>query len=121
TAIAATSTETATNHPAEPLPQVEGLAGDLQVDSGALWLRWSPYTGSADQLRLYRSARNDEPLETSRVLMAELPVDATAYQETTPLCDHAYVLVAVDRASDGEERESLPSTSTYYTPSCADD
>ncbi|MCC6456776.1 MAG: VCBS repeat-containing protein [Caldilineaceae bacterium] len=104
----------------EPLPQVEGLTGDLQVGNGALWLRWSSYAGSATALRLYRSERDADPLAATRVLVAELPPDATGYQENTPLCDHAYVLVAV--AGDGSEaRESLPSTSTYYTPSCATD
>lgn len=101
---------------AEPVGQVKGLAGNLQADQAALWLRWSPYTGAAGQLRLYRSDRNDDTLEETRVLVAELPVTATAYQENAPSCDQTYFLVAVDG-----DRESLPSSSSYNTPSCTTD
>ncbi len=100
----------------EPLLQVSGLAGDSQFDTESLWLRWSPYDGNADNLRLYRIERNDDFFDERRVLVAELPADATAYQETIAVCDQIYTVVAV---ADG--RESLPSTSSYYSPSCAAD
>jgi hypothetical protein len=106
----------------EPLAQVEDLQGDIQVDNGALWLRWSPYAGAADQLLIYRSATDDGATDDSaidksesatRELVAELPRDATAYQGNAPLCGQDYFVVAVAGG-----RESLPSTSTYVTLPC---
>ena len=95
------------------LPQVEGFTGDVQVNNGALWLRWMPYSSSADQLRLYRVPAAADSLDDSRELVAELPVDASAHQEAAPLCGHTYFLVAV---ADGAE--SLPSTNSYSMMPC---
>jgi hypothetical protein len=102
------------NEDVESLAQVEALKGSIQVNNGALWLRWSPYGGGADQLRLYRSEPDDSTLEATRTLVVELPADAAGYLETAPLCGQNYFVVAV---ADG--RESLPSTSGYYTLPCA--
>jgi uncharacterized repeat protein (TIGR01451 family) len=121
TGMAATEDASRELEVTEPLLQVEGLTGNIQLDSGALWLRWSSYTGSSnrsdvDNLRVYRSDRDDETLEETRVLVAELPADATAYQEAALRCNQIYTVVAV-----AGERESLPSSSSYYSPSCATD
>lgn len=96
--------------------QVEEVKGNIQTDSGALWLRWQPYTGEAEELLLYRIDRDGDPLSEERELVARLPIDATGYQENAPLCDSLYFVVAVR-----DDLESLPSTSSYYTPACADE
>jgi len=99
------------------LPQVEGVAGDMQANNGALWLRWSPYSGAAQHLHLYRVDPDADSLTTGRQLVAELPIGATAYQLDAPQCSQEYFLVAA--GAEGSDQESLPSTSSYYTPPCA--
>lgn len=99
---------------AAPLAQVDGLKGDAQFDSRALWLRWLPYTDDADQLLLYRSGRDSDPVSGQRTLVAELPTEATAYQIDALRCGSQYFVVAV-----ADDRESLPSTSSYFTWPCA--
>jgi hypothetical protein len=98
-----------------PPAQVEELAGDIQIDNGALWLRWSRYDGDAEQLLLYRSPRSGD-LIADRELVATLSVELTAYADAAPLCDTQYYLVAVTG-----ERESLPSAGTYTTLPCSFD
>ena len=97
-----------------PPSQIEGLTGDIQVGGGALWLRWLPYAGSAEHLLIYRSDSDVDPVDGPRQLVAELPLNATAYQADAPACGSQYFLVAVS-----DEHESLPSTSSYYTWPCA--
>jgi hypothetical protein len=97
----------------EPLAPVSGLTGDEQINNGALWLRWTAYEGGVEALHVYRSESNAENVEEGRVLVAELPADATGYQESALLCGQIYYVTAV---ADG--RESLPSTSSYYTAPC---
>ncbi|HXF62813.1 MAG TPA: FG-GAP-like repeat-containing protein [Caldilineaceae bacterium] len=102
--------------PARP-PQVEGLAGDVQFDTGAVWLRWQPASVEVSGYRVYRGDR--EAVEEV-ALLAELPAGAAAFHDPSPGCNQLYYVtafVALEAPQPGVV-ESLPSTSSYYGPLC---
>ncbi len=89
--------------------QVTGLQGETQV--GNTSLRWNP--GRADDgivgYRIYRSQA--KALSFQR--LAQVPAATTTYTDTTAMCGYAYFVTAFNA-----QGESLPSTSSYYNPSC---
>ena len=112
----ATNTDTVTaanlaTAPAEVPPQVTGLNGDAQEDSGAVWLRWDAPATQVDGYRVYRGPRDDDALTP----LVDLSADATAYQDPAGGCDLRYYVTTV---VDGVE--SLPSAAVYYSPACSD-
>jgi uncharacterized repeat protein (TIGR01451 family) len=94
--------------------QVRGLDGDVQFDSGAVWLRWQP----SEDVRVYRVYRGDRAAEWPLALLAEVAPDAPAYRDEDPGCDQIYYVTAVT-GSGLDAAESLPSTGSFYGPLCA--
>jgi hypothetical protein len=117
TEMAATAAATAeTPGPSAPLPQVQGFAGTVQADSGAIWLRWQPVaaqsgSGNVEGYRLYRALRSEENPEFVQIV--ELTDGSTAFVDHEPVCDGIYMVTAFSAAG-----ESPMSAASYYAPAC---
>jgi hypothetical protein len=90
--------------------QVTGLEGAVEPGEGAV-LRWRPDPAD-DALLGYRVYRSGvDRLGFQR--LAQVPAATTTYADTGAACGYAYFVTAYNARG-----ESLPSTSSFYSPPC---
>ncbi|MCB9076093.1 MAG: VCBS repeat-containing protein [Anaerolineaceae bacterium] len=97
-------------NPAAP-QQLTGLTGETEVRAEVTRLNWSARPPEETVLG-YRIYRTNVGEITFRRL-AELPANVTTYTDNTAACGQMYLVTAYNAAG-----ESLPSTSSYFSPPC---
>lgn len=97
-------------NPAAP-QQITGLTGETEVRAGVTHLSWQARLPEEAVVgyRVYRANVG----ETTFRRLAELPPNITTYTDNAATCEQMYLVTAYNAAG-----ESLPSTSSYFSPPC---
>jgi hypothetical protein len=106
-----------TPRPAPPVPF--SLIGTFDEATGTVTLRWdypAAFVSAIDHFKVYRAAVPG----TSFSAVADNIPKVIPYQwiDTAATCDLAYYVVAVYTEIGGGQRETGPSTNSWYSPTC---
>jgi hypothetical protein len=79
------------------------------VQGQATRLEWLPLAAGVEGYRVYRAPMGETPYRT----IAELSAEVTSFSDEGATCGYMYLVTAYNQAG-----ESLPSSTSYFSPPC---